>query len=79
MEEIGTTNVDGYFDFLDSLTLKNKLDLISKLTESVKIDLSNNVPSFENEFSAFDVKESLKKSIEKIRNSRVSTRKTEPF
>ena len=39
--EINTTIVDGYVGLLDNLSTNNKLDLITKLTASVKTDLSN--------------------------------------
>lgn len=38
--EINTTIVDGYAGLLDNLSPDNKLDLISKLTASVKTDLT---------------------------------------
>lgn len=77
--ESNTTIVDGYVGLLDNLTPGNKLDLISKLTESVKSDLSNKKSSFKKAFGAFDTKKTAEEMIEEIRNSRVSTRQIEPF
>ena len=46
--EINTTIVDGYVGLLNNLSTNNKLDLISKLTDSVKTDLTNKKSSFKN-------------------------------
>jgi hypothetical protein len=77
--EINTSIVDGYVELLDNLSTDNKLDLISKLTASVKTDLSNKKSSFKKAFGAFDSKKSAEEIIEGIRDSRVSTRQTEAF
>ncbi len=77
--DINTTIVDGYLGLLDNLSANNKLDLISKLTASVKTDLSNKKSSFKKAFGAFDSSKSAEEIIEEIRNSRVSTRKIESF
>lgn len=77
--EINTSIVDGYVGLLDNLSTDNKLDLISKLTASVKTDLTNKISSFKKAFGAFDSKKSAEEIIEEIRNSRVSTRQIEAF
>jgi len=77
--EINTTIVDGYVGLLDNLSINNKLDLISKLTASVKTDLTNKKSSFKKAFGAFDSKMSAEVIIEEIRNRRVSTRQIESF
>lgn len=77
--EINTTIVDGYVGLLDNLSTNNKLDLILKLTDSVKTDLANKKSSFKKAFGAFDSKKSAEEIIEEIRNSRVATRQTESF
>ena len=77
--EINTTIIDGYVGLLDNLSTNNKLDLISKLTASVKTDLTNKKSSFKKAFGAFDSKKSAEEIIEEIRNSRVSTRQIESF
>lgn len=71
--------VDGYIGLLDNLSPDNKLDLISKLTVSVKFDLSNKKSTFKKAFGAFDSKQSAEQIIEEIRNSRVFTRQIESF
>ena len=77
--EINTTIVDGYAELLDNLSTSNKLDLISRLSASVKTDLSKKKSSFKKAFGAFESKKSAEEIIEEIRSSRVSTRKIESF
>ena len=77
--EINTTIVDGYVGLLGNLSTSNKLDLISRLTDSVMNDLANKKSSFKKAFGAFDSKKSAEEIIEDIRSSRVSTRKIESF
>ena len=77
--EINTTIIDGYVGLLNNLSTNNKLDLISKLTDSVKTDLTNKKSSFKKSFGAFDSEKSAEEIIEEIRNSRVSTRQIESF
>jgi len=77
--EINTTIVDGYVGLLDNLSTNNKLDLITKLTASVKTDLTNKKKSFKKAFGAFASKKSAEEIIEEIRSSRVSTRQIESF
>ncbi len=77
--EVNTTIVDGYVGLLDNLSTSNKLDLISRLTASVKADLTDKKSSFKKAFGAFDSKKSAEEIIEEIRNNRVSTRRIESF
>lgn len=77
--EINTTIVDGYVGLLENLSTNNKLDLISKLTASVKTDLTNKKSSFKKAFGAFDTKKTATAIIDEIRNSRRSTRQIESF
>ncbi len=77
--EINTTLIDGYVGMLVNLSTTNKLDLISKLTASVKTDLTNKKSSFKKAYGAFESKKSAEEIIEEIRSSRVSTRQIEAF
>ena len=77
--EINTIIVDGYVGLLDNLSTNNKLDLISKLTDSVKSDLIEKKSSFKKSFGAFESKKSAEEIIEQIRDSRVCTRQIESF
>lgn len=78
-QENSTTIVDGYAGLLDNLSPSNKLDLISKLTKSVKTDLANKKSSFKKAFGAFESKKSAEEIIADIRNSRAFNRKIESF
>ena len=75
--DIDTTIVDGYVEMLDNLSPSNKLDLISKLTASVKSDITNKKSSFEKAFGAFQSEQSADEIINEIRSSRTFTRQIE--
>lgn len=77
--DINTTLIDGYLQMLDNLSASNKLDLISKLTASVKSDITNRKTSFKEAFGAFESKKSADEIINEIRNSRTFTRQIEEF
>lgn len=77
--EINTSIIDGYIGLLDNLSTTNKLDLISKLTKSIKTDLTKKKTLFNKSFGAFDSANSAEEIIEDIRNSRVPTREIEEF
>lgn len=79
ISEINNTIVDGYSGLLSNLNIANKLDLILRLTASVKTDLNSKKLSFKKSFGAFDSIKSAQKIIDEIRNSRVSTRQIESF
>lgn len=71
--------VEGYFGLLDNLSPTNKLDLIAKLTASVKSDLKPKKSSFKKAFGAFESSKSAEEIIEEIRESRVFNRQIESF
>jgi hypothetical protein len=77
--EVNTTIIDGYLGLLSSLSPTNKLDLISKLTNLVKTDLSSKKSSFKDSFGAFESSKSAEEIIEEIRGSRVFNRQIESF
>ena len=77
--EVNTTIVDGYVGLLDNLSTTNKLDLISRLTASVKTDLTKKKSSLKKAFGAFESKKSAEEIIDEIRKSRTSTRQIESF
>jgi len=74
-----TTIIDGYVQLLENLSPSNKLDLIAKLTASIKIDLTNRKTSFKKAFGAFESTKSAEEIIDEIRNSRVLNRQIEAF
>jgi hypothetical protein len=64
---------------LYNLSPSNKLDLISKLTASVKSDITNKESSLKEAFGAFESEKSIDEIINEVRNSRTFTRQIEEF
>jgi hypothetical protein len=77
--DINKTLIEGYLQLLENLSPSNKLDLISKLTLSVKTDITNRKKTFYEAFGAWESKESAEEIIRDIRNSRVFNRQIEQF
>jgi len=77
--DINTTLIDGYLRLLDNLSPNNKLDLISKLTLSVKSDISDKKNSFYKAFGAWESKQTAEEIINKIYSSRSQNRQIEQF
>jgi hypothetical protein len=77
--DINTTLIDGYIKLLGNLSTDFKLDLISKLTLSIKSDLVDKKKSFYKASGAWESKKSAEEIIEEIKNSRTFTRQTEKF
>ena len=75
--DINTTLIEGYLRLLDNLSPSNKLDLISKLTLSVKTDLTDRKKYFYKAYGAWESIESADQIISDIRNSRTFNRHTE--
>jgi hypothetical protein len=69
--------IDGYVRLLENLSPNSKLDLISKLTQSVKTDISDKKSSFKKSFGAFESQKSAEELIDEIRSSRSFNRKIE--
>ncbi len=77
--DIDTTLIDGYLRLLDNLSPSSKLDLISKLTLSIKADITDRKKSFYTAFGAWESKQSADEIISNIRNSRTFERQVEQF
>jgi len=77
--DINTTLIEGYLRLLDNLSPGNKLDLISKLSLSVKIDIAERKNTFYKAFGAWDKKQSAEAIINEIQNSRTFNRQIERF
>jgi hypothetical protein len=73
------TLVDGYIALLSNLSPNDKLDLISKLTVSVKTDLAKKKSSFNKAFGAFESEKTAEEIIDEIRSSRTFNRQIESF
>jgi len=68
---------DYYFEFLKNLDSRSKLDLISRLSQSVKEAEPIAETSLQSLFGAYPSDESADKIIEEIRGSRVFKRNIE--
>ncbi len=77
--DINMTLIEGYLQLLDNLSPSNKLDLISKLTLSVKNDITERKKSFYKAFGAWESKQSADEIIKDLRNSRTFNRQIEQF
>lgn len=77
--DINTTLIDGYLRLLDNLSPTSKLDLISKLSLSVKTDITDRKKNFYKAFGAWDSKQTADEIIQDVRNSRISNRQIESF
>ncbi len=72
--DINTSLIDGYLRMLDNLSPGNKLDLISKLSLSVKTDILDKKKSFRKAYGAWDSKQSAEQIISDIKKSRTFKR-----
>jgi hypothetical protein len=77
--EFNSKIVEGYFGMLNTLSPTNKLDLIAKLSASVKSDLKPKKSSLKKAFGAFESSKSAGEIIGEIRESRVLSRQIESF
>lgn len=75
--DVNTTIIEGYLRLLSTLSLKDKLTLISKLTLSIKKDVFNEKTSFYKAFGAWDSKKSADELINEIQDSRSFDRQIE--
>ena len=77
--DTNTTLIDGYLKMLDNLSPDYKLDLISKLSLSIKTDITRRKKSFYKAFGAWNSKKSADQIISDIRKSRTFNRQLEQF
>ena len=63
--DINTTLIEGYLRLMDNLSPSNKLDLISKLTQSVKTDITDRKKSFYKAYGAWESEQSADEIIKK--------------
>ena len=68
-----------YFGFLENLNADSKLDLISKLSQSLKKDETTQETSLQSLFGAYKSDETADEIIAQIRASRVFNRNIEPL
>jgi len=77
--DINTKLIDSYISLLKNMSPQNKLDLISRLTNTVKTDLEQEKTDFYKAFGGWDKNESAKDLIETIKGSRTLNRTIEEF
>ena len=77
--EADNSIVKGYAELLDSLSSSMKLDLIAKLSDSIKSDLKSEKSLFQKSFGAFESKKSAEEIITEIRLSRMTNRLVDQF
>lgn len=75
--DINTTLVDGYLKLLQNLSPSSKLDLISKLTLTLKVDITKRKRNFFKAFGAWHSQQSAEYIANEIRKSRTFSRKVE--
>ena len=68
-----------YFEFLKNLNPNSKLDLISKLSQSLKNSSDVSDTSLQSLFGAYKSEETADEIIAELRNSRVFNRNIEPL
>jgi hypothetical protein len=77
--DIDKTLVDGYLRMLENLSQVNKLDLIAKLTLSIKADKRSDKKAFYKAFGAWQSKKSAEEIIADIEGSKKFSREIELF
>lgn len=77
--DINTKLIDSYLSLLKNLSAQNKLDLISKLTKTVEIDIEEDKADFYKSFGGWDERESAEELIATIKGSRTFNRTVEEF
>lgn len=77
--DINTKLIESYLSLLKNMSTQNKLDLISKLTNTVKTDIAEEKTEFYKAFGGWDEHESAEELIETIKESRTFNRTIEEF
>jgi len=77
--EINSKLIDSYISLLKNMSAQNKLDLISKLTNTVKTDIEQENTDFYKAFGGWDKTESAEVLIETVKGSRTFNRTIEGF
>ncbi len=71
--------IDSYLSLMKNMSAQNKLDLISKLTKTVKVDVEQENTEFYNAFGGWDEADSAEQLIDSIKGSRTFNRTIEEF
>lgn len=74
--EINTNLIDSYFTLLKSLSPNNKLELIARLSKSMKTTRKTKDMSWKSLFGAMELDQSVDDFVEDLKNERKFTRKS---
>jgi len=77
--DVNTKLIDSYLSLMKNMSVSNKLDLISKLTSTVKKDIEQEQSDFYNSFGGWDTNESAEELISSIKGARTFNRKLDEF
>lgn len=77
--DINKKLVDGYLELLKNLSPTSKLDLISRLSDSLKSAKKNNVNSLQSLAGDFIPEKTADEIIDDLKKARSFTRQTESF
>lgn len=77
--DINTRLIDNYFALLKNLSTNSKLDLISKLTQSIKSDMTDKKSAFDEAYGAWDSSDNVEDLVSSIRGARSFNRNIEKF
>lgn len=77
--DLNTKLIDSYISLLKNMSAQNKLDLISRLTNTVKKDIVQDKSDFYKAFGGWDEKQSADELIDTIKGSRTFNRTIEEF
>jgi hypothetical protein len=77
--DINSKLIDSYLSLLKNMSVENKLDLISKLTKTVKTEIEQDQPDFYKSFGGWDKNESAEDLISTINGARNINRKLDEF
>jgi hypothetical protein len=80
MKHSGSVNIlDTYFSLLEHLSTENKLELISKLADSIKSTPKTFEKNWREKLSGFVPEKSAEEIIDDLKEARFFNRKTEDF
>ncbi|MCA1762969.1 MAG: hypothetical protein LC664_08255, partial [Flavobacteriales bacterium] len=68
--DINTRLIDNYVELLKNFSTKSKLDLISKLTQSMKSDVADKKSAFDDAYGAWDENDKAEELVSSIREAR---------
>jgi hypothetical protein len=77
--DLNTKLIESYISLLKNMSKPNKLELISRLTKTVKSNKEQEKADFYSAFGGWDENESAEDLIENIRGSRTFNRTVEEF